>query len=331
MLEQLGRVVVYDSASVLLLQEGQLCVSAARGFADPEAVMRLCFDAEQGVSARVLRERRSLVLSDVQRSPEWARSDVPELQLIRSWIGAPLIVQDQVMGLLSVDSRRPDAYTEADGQLVAAFAEQAAVAGLKARLYAQSERRAYGLRALADTAETINGTAELDEVLRLVVGHAQQWLGMEAASLALVQGGNRLVFQEAVGPVAQFLRGVTIQLGEGIAGWVAQHNAPIIVPDVRRDPRFFGGVDARTGFVTRALACVPIRIGSQPIGVIEVVNPASGGFDHETLEQLDSLASLAGTAIAQARRVAEIQAAEMRFVGRQPRPDPDQRSGRGRD
>ena len=71
----------------------------------------------------------------------------------------------------------------------------------------------------------------------------------------------------------------------------------------------------RPSFVTRALACVPIRIGSAAIGVIEVVNPASGAFDSETLEQLDSLASLAGTAIAQARRMAEIQAAEMRFAG----------------
>jgi GAF domain-containing protein len=220
-LEQLGRVVAYDSATVLLAQAGQLCVAAARGFADQSAVLRLCFDAEQGLSARVLRERRSLVLDDVQRSPEWVPSEVPELQLIRSWIGAPLIVQDQVMGMLSVDSRRPHAYTEADSHLVAAFAEQAAVAVLNARLYAQSERRAYGLRALADTAETINGTAELGEVLRLVVRHAQEWLGMEGASLALVQGDNSLVFQEAAGPVAQFLRGVSIQLGAGIAGWVA--------------------------------------------------------------------------------------------------------------
>jgi NAD(P)-dependent dehydrogenase (short-subunit alcohol dehydrogenase family) len=132
--------------------------------------------------------------------------------------------------------------------------------------------------------------------------------------LALVDG-RTLVFREAVGPVSEYLRGVSIELGAGIAGWVAQNNAPIVVPDVRTDPRFFGGVDERTGFVTRALACVPIRIGNEPIGVIEVVNPASGAFDSETLEQLDSLASLAGTAIAQARRVAEIQAAEMRFVG----------------
>lgn len=313
-LEHLGRVVAYDSASVLLFQAGQLCVAAARGFADPDAVMQLCFDAEQGVSARVLRERRSLVLDDVLRSPEWVPTALPEIQAIRSWIGAPLIVQDQVMGLLSVDSRHAGAYTEDDGHLVAAFAEQAAVAVLNARLYAQSKRRAYGLRALADTAETINGTPELGEVLRLVVRHAQEWLGMEGAMLALVDG-SRLVFKEAVGPVADYLRGVSIQMGAGIAGWVALNNEPIIVPDVRSDPRFFEGVDARTGFVTKALACVPIRIGNRAIGVIEAVNPASGAFDPETLEQLDSLASLAGTAIAQARRVAELQAAENRFVG----------------
>lgn len=313
-LEQLGRVVAYDSASVLLVELGQLCVAAARGFDDQAAVMRLCFDAEKGVSARVLRERRSLVLPDVLRSPEWVQAELPETQLIRSWIGAPLIVRDEVIGLLSVDSRRAGTYTEEDAHLVAVFAEQAAVAVLNARLYAQSERRAYGLRALADTAETINGTPELGEVLRLVVRHAQEWLGMEGAMLALLDGES-LVFEEAAGPVAEYLRGVSIRLGAGIAGWVAQNNEAIVVPDVRNDPRFFGGVDARTGFVTRALACVPIRIGNVPIGVIEVVNPASGSFDPETLEQLDSLASLAGTAIAQARRVAEIQAAEMRFVG----------------
>jgi PAS domain S-box-containing protein len=111
------------------------------------------------------------------------------------------------------------------------------------------------------------------------------------------------------------LRSASLQLGEGIAGWVAQQNEPIVVADVRADPRFFRGMDESTGFLTRALACVPVRIGERPIGVLEVVNPASGDFDPETLHLLDSLASLAGTAIVQAQRVAEIQAAENRFVG----------------
>jgi NtrC-family two-component system sensor histidine kinase KinB len=313
-LEQLARVVAYDSASILLREGDRLRVAAVYGFSNVAAVMQLSFDALSGLSARVLRERHSVVVDDVQRSDEWLDSDVPETKSIRAWIGAPLIVKDEVLGLLSVDCRRPGAYGTEDGQVVAAFAEQAAVAVLNARLYADSERRSYGLRALAATAQAINGAFDLNEVLRLVVVHAQEWLGMEAASLALVEG-NSLVFKQTVGPVAEYLRGASIQMGAGVAGWVAQHNEPIIVPDARADERFFSGVDERTGFVTRALACVPVRIQNRPIGVIEVMNPVSGRFDPDTLHLLDSLASLAGTAIIQAQRVDELRAAENRFSG----------------
>jgi NtrC-family two-component system sensor histidine kinase KinB len=313
-LEQLARVIDYDSASILLCENDRLRVAAVHGFSDVAAVMQLSFDTRQGLSASVLREKHSVVVEDVQRSSEWLAADIPEMKTIRAWIGAPLIVKDEVMGLLAVDNRQPGAYGPEDGQVVDAFAEQAAVAVLNARLYEASERRSYGLRALAATAQAINGAFDLNEVLRLVVLHAQEWLGMEGASLALIQGSS-LVFKQAVGPVSEYLRGASIQLGAGVAGWVAAHNEPIIVPDVRADERFFSGVDERTGFVTRALACVPVRIQNRPIGVIEVVNPASGRFDSDTLHLLDSLASLAGTAIMQARRVDELRAAENRFAG----------------
>jgi NtrC-family two-component system sensor histidine kinase KinB len=313
-LQQLARVVAFDSASILLLEGQRLRVAAVHGFADPAPVMRMSFDTHSGLAGRVLSERRSVVVDDVQRSDEWVGADVPETKTIRAWIGAPLIVKDEVMGLLSVDNRRPGAYDPEDGQVVQSFAEQAAVAVLNARRYADSERRSNGLQALAATAQAINGAFDLNEVLRLVVVHAQEWLGMEAASLALVEGES-LVFKQAVGPVAEALRGASIQVGSGIAGWVAEHNQPIIVPDVHSETRFFAGVDAQTGFVTQALACVPVRLNNRPIGVIEVLNPASGHFDPDTLNLLDSLASLAGTAIIQAQRVDELRAAENRFSG----------------
>ena len=312
-LEQLARVVAYDSASVLLRNGDRLHVAAAHGFVDLPAIMALSFDATRGLSGRVVSERRSVVVDDVQRSGEWQVSDVPETKTIRAWIGVPLIVNDQVMGLVSIDSRRPGVYGPEDGQLVAAFADQAAVAVRNAGLYAESERRSYGLRALTATGQAINGTFELNEVLRLVIEHAREWLGMESASLALVQDGH-LVFKQAVGPVGDGLVGATIELGSGIAGWVALNNEPIIVPDVRADPRWASGFDERSGYTTRALACVPVQIENRAIGVIEVVNPASGRFDPDTLDLLNSLASLAGTAIVQAQRVAELKAAENRFT-----------------
>src|SRR5204862_3962190 len=162
---------------------------------------------------QVVTQRRTLVMDDVQASADWQHSaDIPETKAIRAWIGAPLVAKDQVMGQLGVDSHQVGAYSEEDGQLVAAFAEQAAVAVLNAGLYADSERRSYGLRALAATAQAINGAYDLDEVLRLVTQHAAIALGMEAASLALIQNG-RLVFKQAVGPRGDSVLGLSIALG----------------------------------------------------------------------------------------------------------------------
>lgn len=313
-LEQLARVVEYDMATVLLRAGNNLRISAARGFADDAAVVGKVLDPAQGVIARVLEEKHCVVLDNVPITPDWQETQPTENQTLHGWIGAPLLVKDQVIGLLSVNRLTPGSYTAEDGHVTATFAEQAAVAVVNARLYAASERRSHGLRALTTTAQAINSTLELDEILRLLAEHACQWLGMEASSVSLVEG-EQLVFKQVAGPATMMLAGHAIPLGEGVAGWVAQHNQPAIVSDVTTDPRFYPGMDEVTGFQTRALACVPIQVQDRAIGVIEVINPVNNEFDDETLYQLDSLASLAGTAILHAQRIAELQAAERRFMG----------------
>jgi PAS domain S-box-containing protein len=170
------------------------------------------------------------------------------------------------------------------------------------------------MRALAATAQAINSTLQLDEILRLVTQHARDLLRVEVASVSLLEG-ERLVFKEAVGRAAERLKGLSVKLGQGFSGWVAQNNQPVLVSDVTTDPRFFRGVDQQTGFLTRAVACVPVRIKDQVIGVIEVRNPVNGLFDAETLNLLHSLASLAGTAIVHAQQLEELKAAESRFAG----------------
>ena len=310
-LEQLSRVVNYDSATILLREGEGLRVAAARGFKDVEAVMKLVFDTQTGYSAQVVREKRCLVLADVHSAPGWTEVSLPEIAAIRSWIGAPLVVKDEAIGLLSLDCRTIGSYTEADGQIAADFAGQAATAVVNARLYAESERRAQAMHVLASTTQVITSTLDLDEVLRLLAQQTKDLLRVDAATIGLIDG-QQLVYKEAVGG-APGVKGLSVKLGQGISGWVAQHNEPAIVPNVRTDPRFFADLDKQSGYQTRAIACAPIRLQNQVMGVIEVLNPLGGAFAAETLSLLDSLASLAGTAITHAQQVTELQAAENRF------------------
>lgn len=135
-LEQLARVIHYDSASILLQQGNSLRVAAARGFDDPDTVLGHSFDwTEESLDFRAMRQRQAIVVDDVRQDPGWQVSDYA--QHIRGWIGAPLMTQEEVFGVLTVDSRQPRAYTQEDAQVVTTFAHQAAIALANAHLVEQ--------------------------------------------------------------------------------------------------------------------------------------------------------------------------------------------------
>ena len=135
-LEQLSRVIHYDSASILLLQDDGLRVVAARGFDDPGAALGLSFDwTEESLAFRAMRQRQAILADDVQHDPGWEETECT--QHVRGWVGAPLMTKEEVFGVLTVDSCQARAYTQEDAQVVTTFAHQAAIALTNARLVEQ--------------------------------------------------------------------------------------------------------------------------------------------------------------------------------------------------
>ena len=145
-LEQLARVVPYDSATVQLLRDGYLEIVGGRGFREPEAVIGLKFPvAGHNLNMAVVVGRKPVILSD-------ARAAYPDFQEpphnhIRSWLGLPLIVRDQVIGMLAVDSIELEHFNEEHARLITPFANQVAVAIENARLYEAEQQRAQELEA----------------------------------------------------------------------------------------------------------------------------------------------------------------------------------------
>jgi HD-GYP domain-containing protein (c-di-GMP phosphodiesterase class II) len=93
-----------------------------------------------------------------------------------------------------------------------------------------------------------------------------------------------------------------VQLGQGIAGIVAQERKTIIVNDAAHDPRYDGQLDKLTGFVTRTAICAPMIADQELVGVMELLNKKSGqGFTRDDADMLESLAALCAVSIANAR------------------------------
>ncbi|MBL8057597.1 MAG: GAF domain-containing protein [Anaerolineales bacterium] len=278
----------------------------------PDPERRLAGTLNGGLAGWVLTNRQPALVVDTTRDPRWGRRPDDEAVGPKSAIAVPLLGRARVVGVLTLVRVPADTFDKDDLVLLTAIADQAGVAVENAQLYAESERRAQAMRALADTAQAINSTLRLDEVLHRVAQYAQSLLRVETAAIALVRGGQ-VDFRESVGRMADRIKGLDLKVGDGIAGWVVANNQSVITTNVPGDPRFRRGLDQQTGLLTLAGAAVPVRLQDTVIGVIEVMNPVDGRFAADTLSLLESLASLAATAIVHAQQVEELKAAESRF------------------
>jgi phosphoserine phosphatase RsbU/P len=129
-LEQLGRLVPHNSASILLLEGNQeLRVAATHGLRSSEAGGLLNLD--QARAARVvIASGYPIVINDTTQDNRWS----PDANnVIMSWVGLPLRVRDQLVGVLNINSRELEHFKPQDIEVAEAFADQASVALQNAR------------------------------------------------------------------------------------------------------------------------------------------------------------------------------------------------------
>jgi signal transduction histidine kinase len=177
-------------------------------------------------------------------------------------------------------------------------------------------RRMAALTALQDIARSLTSELDLERLLRKVIQSAARVLDANSGSLLLWQPDEEaLVFTVTAGAEAEWLEGRRIRFNEGIAGWILKHRAPVLVHDVRSDPRFSNYIDKSLGFHTQSLIGVPLMTQEEMLGVIEIVNKRSGEqFDEIDLETLSALADQAAIAIVNARLYQQVRRDKLRLI-----------------
>ncbi len=277
---------------------------------------RLRATLENGLAGWVVRNRQAALVLDTDHDPRWLKREYPDgySQVPKSAVSAPLFTHDHVVGVITLIHPQINAFTSAQLALVQAIADQASIAVLNARLYAESQRQAKVMTALANSAAGISVSLNLEDVLDGIMEETCQALDVEVVSLALIDPvDGKLVFQAATGPVKYQVIGTRLEMGQGVAGWVAQHGESMISQDTDQDERFDPNTDNRTGYTTHSIACAPIHYRGEVIGVLEALNPKRGYFDPDTLLMLTGIGSLAGAAIRHAQLFEQLQSAHTSY------------------
>jgi putative nucleotidyltransferase with HDIG domain len=171
------------------------------------------------------------------------------------------------------------------------------------------EEKVERLVLLSQLSQILNSTLNYREIRRRAMEATTRLMKAEAGSLLLVdEEKGQLHFEVVLGDKEEDIKTISLNFGEGIAGWVAQHGQPLIVNSPEKDRRFFKGVDEKTEFKTRNIICVPVKVKEKIVGVLEAVNKQGGGrFDKEDLSLFTSLADQAAIALDNSRLYRELE------------------------
>lgn len=261
-------------------------------------VDRIQLVIDQGLAGWVMRQREAAFVPDTSRDPRWLQKPGATP---RSVLCLPLLHGDEVVGIMTLVHPQPNAFTRDDLDLLAAVADQAALAVQNARLFRAAEARAQQLATLNEVSRSISSTLDLDGVLDLIMGKALEFLDAEAGSLVLVEGPQRdLVFRVTRGAHAEQVAGRRLRWGTGLTGQVAAEGVPVISNDVRSDPRWFAQTDD-AGFM-RSMMVVPLMSHGRAIGVLTAINKCDAeGFTARDVEMIGAFADQAAIAVENAR------------------------------
>jgi diguanylate cyclase (GGDEF)-like protein len=146
------------------------------------------------------------------------------------------------------------------------------------------------LMTCVEIGKALTSTFNMDQILIIILKRLSELIRAKNWTLFLLDPETEeLYFEVVVGLDKGSLSHIRMQLGEGIAGTAAHTGEPILVPEVKCDPRFSNRVDDLTGFVTRSIICLPLKMQGAVIGVIEIINPEDMSLFNENFMPLLSL------------------------------------------
>ncbi|HET7027065.1 MAG TPA: GAF domain-containing protein [Candidatus Limnocylindrales bacterium] len=273
---------------------------------------------------------RAVALSDdyLAQVATPAQAAFVERSGVRSLAVAPLVAESRALGTLGVFSDETGRWTPDDANLLAALADQAAIAMTNARLIEELERSRTSLRrsveaerALREIAARITALREPDEVLEQIVEEASRLLGSDGGHLTLLGDDRRflepVVVLGAVGPETEaWVRSRRFPVGTGINGLAAGENRVTWTFDYPIDPRI--GEEPAQGFASRlgirAMAAAPLRApGGEVIGTLAISYREPREFQPEEAALLQGLADHAAIAVANSRLLEQLQASESAY------------------
>lgn len=201
----------------------------------------------------------------------------------------------KIIGSICLGAEKPYVYGPHEKKVFSQLVTGIALALEQTRILSKERAKSTELEILNRIGIALTSSAfDIRRVLHYIIDMVVNLINVEAGTIMLLDH-DALIFHAATGIAGKNLEGAQVRLGQGICGWVAATGESVVIQDVKESPHFFAGIDDKTGFKTRSLACVPMISNGRVVGVVQLINKM-GSFTEEDLQSIKSVAS--STAIA---------------------------------
>lgn len=282
-LDRAQELIGFEHCALMLLDRsaGELTVERVRGYDDKvDEIRGMTIGLGEGISGWAAEQRSAARVGDVTRDPRYIQG-LPEA---RSNLAVPLVVGNEVAGVINVESERTNAFTEEHEMLLTVLGTQAALAILAARARRRLRDRIDHLDALFRISRLASREQDLDRTLRRILDITSEITPQGQVALLLRTEDDDLEVRAAEG-YRESVTDLTIPIGEGTTGRCAATGETVVVDDVREDPDYIPGVSGG-----RSEIAVPLRVEDRVIGVLDAEATVPGAFGEEEERTLSVVA-----------------------------------------
>ncbi|MBI1884030.1 MAG: GAF domain-containing protein [Chlamydiae bacterium] len=292
------RIMKATSGSILLIKPRThlLSVEVAQNISQRK-IRSLGLKVGEGVTGWVAKTGRPLRVPDVTREPKYVQVE----KRIRSELAVPLILKKKAIGVINVNSIRPNAFTQTDLELLSNLATYSAQMIQNAQLFSDVRREAEKLTSLFGIGQTMISSIDLEEVLDRVTREAAKLTETKICSLMLLdEKKEELSIRSVYGGSERYVRKPNLPVRQSLLGKVVLKKKALQVLDVKESKAYRHPEMAEEEGLCSLLS-VPMIFQGRVIGILNVYSNTLRHFSQEEIDVLFALASLSAMAIENAR------------------------------
>jgi len=297
-------VVPYDLLAILLHSEKQGGLRVRYAIGHRAAIVdKLVIPLNEGITGAAATTLQAVLVGDVRSDPRY----IPTVDAVRTELAVPMVARNRLVGVIDLQSTRPNAYTNADSALVQLIASRVATSIDNARLHRRVVRQNHSLRTLAALAHSFSSTLDLDELLNRIAATVRRLISYDAFHILLLELDRALLRSRFSLRDGERIELDDLPLGVGITGAAVASKQVIRVDDTRAEPRY---VEVTPGI--RSEVAIPLMVRDRVLGVMDLESRRVAHFTEDHVQMLTLLAPLVSNSIENARLYEEIALRERR-------------------